>query len=187
MPPNFAAFQKELINFIKRNPNKMGICFNHGSTHTQAGPNSIREFLEITDIVFLNLEEAQFITQSEAKDVDELHEMIHELGPKVSVITDSENGSSASDGNQIVKLGIFLHDQNIVDKTGAGDSFAGSFLAALHNKKSLKDALTWGTINSAHVITQIGAIHGQLNLEEMKETEKIVKSHEHNKFASTKL
>lgn len=187
MPPNFAQFQRDLVNFIKKNPHKMGVCFNHGSTHTQAGVNSIRDFLEVTDIVFLNLEEAQFVTGLDTDEVEELHDKIHSFGPKISVITDSENGSSASDGKSIEKMGIYMHDLSIVDKTGAGDSFAGSFLSAIHYKKSLRDALMWGAINSAMVITKIGAIHGQLNLDEMQEIEKIVRSHSHNKFSTPKI
>ncbi len=187
MPPNFAVFQRDLINFVKKNPNKMGVCLNPGSTHKQAGANSIRDFLEITDIVFLNLEEAQFVTGLKTDEVEDLHAHIHDLGPKISVITDSENGSSASDGEKIEKMGIYMHDLSIVDKTGAGDAFAGSFLAALHYKKGLRDALMWGAINSAQVITRIGAIHGQLTLKEMQETEKIVRSHSHAKFAPPKL
>lgn len=187
MPPNFAAFQHDLVNFVKKHPNKMGICFNHGSTHTQAGVNSINDFLEITDIVFLNLEEAQFVTGTDTHEVEELHKYIHKLGPKISVITDSHNGSSASDGERVEKMGIYLHDLNIVDKTGAGDSFAGSFLAAIHYKKTLKEALLWGAINSAMVITQIGAIHGQITLEEMREIEKTVRSHTHTKFSAPRI
>jgi sugar/nucleoside kinase (ribokinase family) len=187
MPPNFVQFQRDLVNFIQKNPHKMGICFNHGSTHTQAGASSIRDFLEVTDIVFLNLQEAQFVTGLDTDEVEELHAQIHNFGPGISVITDSENGSSASDGKTVEKMGIYLHDLNIVDKTGAGDSFAGSFLAALHYKKSLKDALMWGAINSAKVITEIGAIHGQLDLDEMQEIEKIVRSHSHSKFSTPKI
>jgi sugar/nucleoside kinase (ribokinase family) len=187
MPPNFVKFQTQLERLIEQSEGKMGICFNPGSAHLHSKLSAVHSFLKYTDIVFLNKEEAELISGTTPEDVEELHEAILKLGPKISVITDSINGSSASDGTKVEKMGIFLHDMSIVDKTGAGDSFAGSFLAAIHYKKTLKEALRWGAINSAHVITRIGSIHGQLTLEELQETEKIVRSHAHKSFAQSKL
>ncbi len=175
MPPNFNEFQKELIKFVEKN-HKTGVCFNPGSFHLKAGPSAVKEFLEVTDVVFLNLEEAQFITSLDTEETLELHQELRKLGPKISVITNSVKGSSAYDGENLVKMGVYLHDTEIVDKTGAGDAFAGAFVAALHNNKSIKEALTWGSINSARVITKIGSIHGHTTLEEMQEIERIVKS-----------
>lgn len=175
MPPNFKDFQNDLITYIKSN-HRMGVCFNPGSFHIKEGVAAIRQFLSVTDILFVNLEEAQFILQTDSTDVEDLHDILHTMGPKITVITDSVNGSSAFDGNKLEKIGVFLHDKKIVDKTGAGDSFAASFLSALHHQKSIKDALIWGSINSASVITRIGSIHGQLTLEEMNNLERIVKS-----------
>lgn len=175
MPPNFKDFQSDLIAYIKNN-HRMGVCFNPGSFHIKEGVAAIRQFLGVTDILFVNLEEAQFILQTDSTDVEDLHDILHTMGPKITVITDSVNGSSAFDGNRLEKMGVFLHDKKIVDKTGAGDAFSASFLSALHHQKSIKDALIWGSINAANVITRVGSIHGQLSLLEMRELEKIVRS-----------
>jgi ribokinase len=95
------------------------------------------------------------------------------LGPKLTVITDSTNGANAFDGNEVIKMGIYTDTRPVVDKTGAGDAFASGFLAALFYKKSLKEALAWGVVNSGACIKEIGSIHGLLNKDEI---EKIVKS-----------
>lgn len=175
MPPNFKDFQTDLIAYINTH-HQMGVCFNPGSFHIKEGVAAIRQFLCVTDILFVNLEEAQFILQTDSTDVEDLHDILHTMGPKITVITDSINGSSAFDGTKLEKMGVFLHDKKIVDKTGAGDAFSASFVSALHHQKSIKDALTWGSINAANVITRIGSIHGQLTLEEMQTLERIVKT-----------
>lgn len=175
MPPNFKEFQTDLITYIETN-HRMGVCFNPGSFHIKEGVAAIRQFLKVTDILFVNLEEAQFILQTDSDDIEDLHDILHTMGPKITVITDSVNGSSAFDGNKLERIGVFLHNKEILDKTGAGDAFSASFLSALHHQKSIKDALIWGSVNAAHVITQIGSIHGQLTLDEMKTIEQIVKS-----------
>ncbi len=184
MPPNFKDFQSDLITYLKSN-HRMGVCFNPGSFHIKEGVAAIRQFLSVTDILFVNLEEAQFILQTESIDVEDLHDILHTMGPKITVITDSVNGSSAFDGNKLEKMGILLHDKKIVDTTGAGDAFSASFLSALHHQKNIKDALIWGSINAANVITQIGSIHGQLTLDEMDNLERIVKTRK--SFSEPKL
>lgn len=184
MPPNFKDFQNDLITYIKSN-HRMGVCFNPGSFHIKEGVAAIRQFLSVTDILFVNLEEAQFILQTDSTDVEDLHDILHTMGPKITVITDSVNGSSAFDGNKLEKMGVFLHDKKIVDKTGAGDAFSASFLSALHHQKNIKDALIWGSINAANVITRVGSIHGQLTLEEMNNLERIVKTRK--SFSEPKL
>jgi len=50
----------------------------------------------------------------------------------------------------------------VVERTGAGDSFATAFISALHFGKPIKTAMCWGTVNSASVIMKIGPIAGLL-------------------------
>ena len=83
------------------------------------------------------------------------------MGIKTVVITDGENGSYAANSAERYRLPAF--DVKIISKTGAGDAYASGFLSAIANKKSLVEAMQWGTANSSGVIRQIGAQTGLLN------------------------
>jgi ribokinase len=88
------------------------------------------------------------------------------------VITDGKNGSFAIDQ----KGEIFKKDSNpskIVERTGAGDAYSTGFLAAILHGLTIRDAMSWGAINAASVIEQIGAQKGLLRKEEMEERIKI--------------
>ena len=48
------------------------------------------------------------------------------------------------------------------ERTGAGDAFASTFVAALAIGKSIDEALSWAPINSMNVVQHIGAQAGLL-------------------------
>ena len=62
----------------------------------------------------------------------------------------------------------------LVEKTGAGDAYAAAFIAALNRNLNLGEAMVWGTINSAHVIREVGAQNGLLNLDGVERYRKSV-------------
>jgi ribokinase len=83
------------------------------------------------------------------------------------VITDGKNGTYALDND-----GNFYHQKIInapvVEKTGAGDSFATGFLASRIYGHDIQTSLQWGTINAASVIGKVGAQPGLLMKEEIE-------------------
>ena len=162
----FENFQAELIDYIKQNGD-IGVAFNPGTFHLKAGIESLKNILEVTDVLFVNRVEAeQFVGKDSLENV---HKSLHTLGPKLSVITEGANGSSAYDGDTLVKLGVYTDLRPVVDKTGAGDAHSAGVLAALHHGKDLETALKWGNINSSNVIRQVGSIHGQITKDQMEE------------------
>jgi ribokinase len=56
-----------------------------------------------------------------------------------------------------------------VDRTGAGDSFASTFTAAIILGFSPDVALSWGPINSMSVVQYVGAQAGLLSREKLEE------------------
>lgn len=87
------------------------------------------------------------------------------MGPEMVVITDGPNGAYGFDGTTYQHIGIF--PVPVVERTGAGDAFSTGCLAALIQKKSLRDAMRWGTFNSASVIQKVGPQAGLLKKNEM--------------------
>jgi len=153
----YKTFQPIFLSYMKKNPDII-LAYNPGSAQLKHDPESIAKVLEIADVLFVNKEEAEKITGSKNK-IKELHELIIKRGTKLSVITDSVNGASVYDGKDYYEVGICEVGET-VDKTGAGDAFAAGFLSAMFYGKGPEEALKWGTINSAKVITEIGSTNG---------------------------
>ena len=165
----FEKFQTELIDYIEKNRD-IGVIFNPGTIHMKAGYNHIKEFLEVTNILIVNLEEAVRLIGE--KPLPKMHIDLQKLGPKLTVITDGKNGASGFDGENLVKVSAYSDGRDVKDKTGAGDSFASGFVSAIFHKKTLKEALGWGSINAFAEITKENAGTGILTKDEM---EKLVK------------
>ncbi len=171
LPSGFEKFQAELIDFIKDNKN-IGIAFNPGTYQLKAGLQEMKNFLQVTDILFLNTDEAKRLVGN--KGLAELHKLLHQQGVKTTVITDGENGASVSDGNEVTHVNSYNEGKPFIDKTGAGDAFSSGFLSAMFYGKNLKDALTWGVINAGKAVTEIGAIKRLCTKEEIENIAKKV-------------
>jgi sugar/nucleoside kinase (ribokinase family) len=162
------AYEKT-VNFVKET--KCNLAFGPGTLQINCGKNSIENVLAITKILFVNKEEAEELLgcTQDKKNIEEIIKNLQNLGPKIVVITDGENGSySINETGNILKQEIVKAE--IVEKTGAGDSFSAGFLGAILNGKSIKEAMLWGAKNSASVIGKIGAQTGLLykaNLENL--------------------
>lgn len=167
----FEEFHDALHTYVKENK-EIIFTVNPGTMQMKVGIKKLREMAPRIDVLFVNKEEARDLVGSE-DNVDELHKKLNKIGVNLSVITDSTNGSSTFDGNEILKIGIYEHGEKIVDKTGAGDSFSAGFLSAMFYDKGAKEAMKWGAVNSSGVITKIGAIEG---LRTRKEIEEILKT-----------
>lgn len=87
----------------------------------------------------------------------------------MSVITNGKKGSSVYSEENLEQLGVLDQELLVKDKTGAGDSHSAGFLAAIFYNKSMKEALMWGTINSAYCLTEVGAVNGILSKKEIED------------------
>ena len=163
---NFESYMDKLIEYLKSNRDIM-VSFNPGSTQMKLGPQKLNKFLEVCDILFVNKEEAFYITNK--TNTKEQHEELEKRGVKMSVITNGKNGSSCFSNGELTQLGVLNEKLEIRDKTGAGDSHSAGFLAAIFYNKSMKEALIWGTINSAYCLTEVGAVNGILSKKEIEE------------------
>lgn len=165
----FEKFQKDLVEYLSANPS-IAVAFNPGTLQLEAGVDKLKNILAITDVLFVNKEEAQILLElgpSSNIGLKEMHEQLMRLGPKLVVITNSKEGSSAYDGNSFIEMPSYKIATNVVDKTGAGDAYASAFIAALFYKKPLKTAMIWGSRNAANKIQHIGGVTGVLSKEEI--------------------
>lgn len=174
LPKSFENFQSQLMKYLGQHPNVL-TAFNPGVYHFKAGFRAYEPFLKVTDVLFVNKEEAlRILSQAGVKSCKpdtklvDIHRNLQKLGPNLTVITDAENGASVSDNSNFVMAGIVKSEKPVADKTGAGDAFASAFLAALMYGKSAKTALQWGLKNSSACIREIGPMNGLLNKQQIE-------------------
>lgn len=150
--------QTGILKYLKNNP-KTKLILNPGSHQLKSSLPELKKILPQVDLLFVNKEEAKRLTNKKT-DIETLIKLLHKTGVKIVVITNGTNGTYASDGQDIYFMPIY--PIKAAGKTGAGDAFASGFLSALHYKKTLPEALQWGTANAGGVITKIGAQNGLL-------------------------
>ncbi len=104
------------------------------------------------DIVFSN--EAELVAYTQKETAEEAREHVREAGGVTFVCTASEHGAYVIHEGQIVH--VPAEKVEIVDATGAGDYFAGAFLAALTQGKTYREAAEWGCRAAGEVIQVVG-------------------------------
>ncbi|HLC46358.1 MAG TPA: carbohydrate kinase family protein [Candidatus Nanoarchaeia archaeon] len=131
-------------------------AFNPSLYEVKLGIKKLAPMLKNTDVLIFNREEAAALLGRKGYAVpEEMLEKIRSLGPKIVVITDGKKGAICGDG--IAHYSITPPKVRIVETTGAGDSFASAFVAALARKQDIRQALRIGIANAASVIQCHGA------------------------------
>jgi sugar/nucleoside kinase (ribokinase family) len=109
---------------------------------------ALREVLKRVDILFINDEEAMQL--SDEWTVLAAAERILRMGPKFVVIKRGEHGAVLFGPDLTLFVPAVLLS-NVVDPTGAGDTFAGGVMGHLAradalDRANLARALTWGAV-----------------------------------------
>ncbi|MBX4198675.1 carbohydrate kinase family protein [Candidatus Parcubacteria bacterium] len=143
-------------------------AFQPGKNEISLGKDKLARLYKRADIFFCNVEEAEKILGIDTLGIEELLKRIHELGPKVVVITDGPTGAYAYDGEKVTFKDPYPDPKPPLDRTGAGDAFAATTVAAMALGKDLDTAMSWAMINSMSVVQQIGAQKGLLTREEIE-------------------
>lgn len=153
--------------YLGENPD-IKFVFQPATYHFEWGPQKLKGLYEKAHMVVMNREEAMQVTGGSHEDLKKLADGLHALGPKIVVITDGSHGSYASHDGRLVTIPNYPDPGPPVDRTGAGDAFASSIMAALAYGKTIDEALTWAPINSMNVVQEIGAQSGLLSREKVE-------------------
>ncbi|MFT4282809.1 MAG: carbohydrate kinase family protein [Candidatus Woesearchaeota archaeon] len=154
----------ELAKFIKKSGAKL--AFNPSLYITKLGLNALKPILKVTDILVFNKEESETLTGLD--DQIEIFKVLKKSIRGIVIITDGKNGVSLYDGSNIY-FATPTPNLNIVETTGAGDSFAAGFTAGFMLKKSIKDSMKMGLLQSEAVIQEYGAKSNLLNSNELND------------------
>ena len=111
-----------------------------------------------------NREEAAALTGARSgDDATVLLDRMLDLGPSQVVVTDGSAGAFGTDGVSMFAVPVFPDDGPVVDRTGAGDAFAGTLVAALAAGLPLEQAMARAPVNSMRVVQHVGSQAGLLD------------------------
>lgn len=150
---------EDLLDYLDENPD-IKLAFQPGTFHFEWGKEKLARVYKRSHIVVMNREEAVDVTGRSYDNIQELANGLHELGPEKVVITDGPNGSYASYDYKLMTIPNYPDPAPPLDRTGAGDAFASTIVAALALGESMDTALTWAPINSMNVVQKLGAQAG---------------------------
>ena len=137
--------------------NSVKVMWNPGKKEL-AHPELILNLLNDVEILLLNKEEAQSLFGE--FEPEELVLRVKNL-VKIIIITSGADGVWATDGDCIVRAGMY-EDVPRKDTTGAGDAFGSGFLSQWSQGAGIKQSILYASANSTSVIQHIGAKKGIL-------------------------
>lgn len=164
MGQGFEKIYKDLVRYLDRYQVKLG--FNPGTFQLRAGVKINKLMLERTDLLSVNVEEAQSWVGDCGRRPEELCKKLIKLGPKAVVLTDGRKGAYSFSDEGFYYLEEYPGPR--IEATGAGDAFTTGYIAALFHNQPHKEALRWGPMNAGSVVQQIGPQAGLLNYGEMQ-------------------
>jgi sugar/nucleoside kinase (ribokinase family) len=169
---------RQIIRLVKTK--KIKFAWNPGETQILAGLKGLNPLLKLTDILVINQDEAIELALSvhkkvkNIKDSHVLARIVKQWVRGMVLITIGRQGAYCYDGKQLHYCKIFPIE--VVDTTGAGDSFGSTFVAGIMKGRTIKESLCRASINSGHVVNQIGA---QTGLLKQKEIDRIYKKYKY--------
>ena len=136
--------------------------------------NELLEVLKKSDILLINESEAELITGT--NNIDRSAIQLQGLGPSTVVIKKGSSGTVLFHGEEKVSIGAYPV-KDVIDTTGAGDTFGGGFVSALASGGTFRDALIKGSALASICVEGFGIESLLLvNLEEIKKREKFLHS-----------
>ena len=135
---------------------------------------TIHEFLPYADILKLSDEELSFITGKHQ--IEEALPMLFAHRCKCVIYTKGKDGATLYRRNE--QISAKGHQVQVIDTTGAGDSFIGAFLYCLLKEgiddfdqissESMKHHLEFANLYAAHTTTLAGALAAMANHEQLR-------------------
>lgn len=143
------------------------IAINPSRFYLEHEGERLRKMLKFFDVVFVNREEASYLTGVPYEHERKIFKKFDELIKGIAVVTDGARGAKVSDGRYLYSAGIFK-EKKLVDRTGAGDAFASGFVAGLIQKQDVTYALRLASANATANVEAIGAHGGVLSKNDFK-------------------
>lgn len=148
------------IDLLRQFPNRLiAVCDTMDLWINIARAELSRLFAEVDGVV-LNDQEATLLT--EIRNAVSAGRAILDMGPSFVVVKKGEHGAVLVHRDGVATLPAFPSDaQQVVDPTGAGDSFAGGLMGHLaatgrSDLEAIQSGMAWGTVLASFTIEAFG-------------------------------
>ncbi len=161
--PILGEISFEEIKNIRKNFNGFFFCDPQGLLRAASSDNriihekidGIEQALSVFNVVKPNEMEAKVLTGVDCrKDPYKAAEIIKGWGPQIVIVTLAELGSVIYDGKEFIDIPAYGVD--LIDATGAGDTYMGGFTHEYLKTKDLKKAGCFGSAVASIMIEQVG-------------------------------
>ena len=148
--------RKKLLSAVKSSENLIGINF--GTKDAENGLSKLKTLISKADMLFLNRHEYAALIGTQSSKVNLKANQHKKLGLNIDVlvITDGPDGSFAYTDKD-----VYSYDapkvKNVIDATGAGDSFTAAFMVKYGETKNIDQSIESATEYAAKVLTKVGA------------------------------
>ena len=166
---NSTEFHENVFDYLESHPD-IKLAFQPGTFQMKMGIEGLRNVYARVEVFICNKEEYQRVLKKpDEEDVKSLMDAMHEVGPRIVVLTDGPAGAYVSDGSVYYFMPPYPDPKPPFERTGAGDAFSSTFVVALALGLELEDALRWAPINSMSVVQYVGAREGLLTRDKLEE------------------
>lgn len=141
---------RELFSWARENG--VPVVFNVAPYSAEA-----RELLPMVDVLIVNRGEARALLgeSDDNADAEELGQRLRSLGVDRVIVTLGGDGVVGVSGSGVERVaGVSVE---VVDTTGAGDTFCGAFASRLAEGASVSEAVRFGNVAGAIAVTRRGA------------------------------
>lgn len=166
-----ANIHPELQNSVieqNKNPNAV-IVVDTMNLWIETTFSELKKVLTFSNILLINESESKLLTKR--ANIENAAEELLGMGPEIVVIKKGSEGAELFSNRETIKIGAFPVKE-VIDPTGAGDVFAGTFIAALAEKDSNQTALLKASAMASFSIESFG-VDRLINLSDYDLTERI--------------
>lgn len=155
------AFHKEVADYLNSHPD-VKLAFQPGTFQMKMGTELLKDIYARTEVFCANKEEYELILNMKGSNVKEMMDKMQTLGPKIVLLSDGPHGAYMKADGKYFSVPLYPDIAPPLERTGAGDAFASTFVSYLAKGLSPEEALLRAPINSMNVNQHVGAQEGLL-------------------------
>lgn len=153
-------YHEVILKYLEANP-EVKLAFQPGTFQFMLGLEKLAPFIRRAEVFACNREEAKKLLKI-SDDGKEAVRQLHNLGAKNVIVTAGASGAYFYDDEGAAFMPAYPNSKPPIERTGAGDAYASTFVAALILGKTPREAIRWAPINARSVVQFVGAHEGLL-------------------------
>jgi sugar/nucleoside kinase (ribokinase family) len=164
--PDALDYQDQIADWLDDHP-RVHVAFQPGTFQIEAGASRLARLYARSEVLLCRRSGAESLAGAPGAEASTLLDALTQLGPRQVVVFEPGGGAFAANGQGRWRIDPLTAPDPPRDRTGMGDAFAATALAALVYGQSLPEALRWGLINALATSRELGAQAGLLRHDEL--------------------